>query len=143
LTSLRIGPLDELVSTLVSEHVRMKKGVGEARGALFRGDYVTAKAALGDVERTFRQHIADEEGQVLRVLLDVYGREGSEEAIRVFRQHRPIYVLMQAISGFARLSPEELSRNSDELLRLLDDHTKAEETRIFPQALSAKRDARA
>ncbi len=135
---LRSMPLDQLVSTLVSEHAKIKSGLVEARHALDAKEYARAKEALAEVERTFRQHIVDEEGQILRILIEVYGREGAESAIAVFRQHRPINALMEAVGRFASLSPEELSRNEDELLELLDDHTMAEESRVFPAVLSAR-----
>ena len=99
-------------------------------------DCEEAKEVLAEVEGIFKQHIADEEGQVLRLLIETYGRDGAEEEIRVFRQHRPIYALLQRVQSLSRLPPEELSSRGDELRKLLEDHTLAEERRVFPRALS-------
>jgi hemerythrin-like domain-containing protein len=84
----------------------------------------------------FRQHIADEEAQVLRFLVEVYGVKGAESAIVVFRQHRPIYQLIREVEKLASLPPERLAVNEMKLRALLMEHTQAEETRIFPNALS-------
>jgi hypothetical protein len=91
------------------------------------------------VAATFRQHIADEEGQVLRLLIEAYGKEGAEEAIKVFRQHRPIYALMQTVEKFSELEAQELSLREAQLTELLGDHALTEEKRIFPGAISASR----
>ncbi len=71
----------------------------------------------------------------MRILLDAYGVEGSEEAIVVFRQHRPIYKLMEEVKKLASLPIGELAGDQDRLWRLFEDHTLAEESRIFPKAI--------
>jgi len=116
----------------------MKDGLSKALGKITAGDYTGAREALTEVDSTFKQHIADEEGQILKLLIGVYGKKEAEDAIEVFRQHRPIYTLMKAVESLSRLPSEELSSRGDELGRLLVDHTLAEERRVFPRALAAK-----
>lgn len=131
--------LEDLVAVLVAEHAEMKAGLESLRSALGAKDYAAAKARLAEVKTIFTRHIADEEAQVLRVLIDSYGVKGADEAIMVFRQHRPMYALMEAIERFATLSPAELESKEEELKELFGKHTKAEEERVFPWALSARR----
>jgi hemerythrin-like domain-containing protein len=127
---------EELISVLIAEHAEMKRDLADVRQAVSKRDFPSASRVLRGLDRLFKQHIADEEAQVLRLLIDAYGVKGAEDAITVFRQHRPIYDLMEQVKKLASLSPEELASSEDELKRLLDEHTLAEETRIFPRAVS-------
>ncbi|MDV3278040.1 MAG: hemerythrin domain-containing protein [Nitrososphaerales archaeon] len=131
--------LEDLVAVLVAEHTEMKAGLENLRSALEARDYAAAKAILAGLKAVFTRHIADEEAQVLKVLIEAYGVKGAEDAIMVFRQHRPMYTLMEAIERFAALSPAELESKEEELNGLFGQHTKAEEERIFPWALSTHR----
>lgn len=127
---------DDLISTLVAEHGKMKAGLEEVRLAVSRKDFASAAATLRELDSLFKQHIADEEAQVLKLLIDVYGVKGAEDAIMVFRQHRPIYDLMEGVRKLASLPPEELASKEGQLRRLLDEHALAEETRVFPKAVA-------
>jgi hemerythrin-like domain-containing protein len=126
---------EELISVLVAEHAEMKKGLAQVKQAISNKDFASASRVLGELDRLFRQHIADEEAQVLRILLDAYGVDGSNEAIIVFRQHRPIYDLMEKIKKLAALPIEELASSEDVLRQLFEEHTLAEESRVFPKAI--------
>jgi len=126
---------EKLISVLVAEHAEMKKGLAQVRQAISNKDFASASRVLGELDRLFRQHIADEEAQVLRILLDAYGVDGSNEAIIVFRQHRPIYDLMEKIKKLAALPIEGLASSEDVLRQLFEEHTLAEESRVFPKAI--------
>jgi hemerythrin-like domain-containing protein len=136
MTSVRALPLDLLISTLVSEHLEIKNCLLNVRRAIKSSDFEGAKADLANVDKLFRQHIADEEGTILRLFIGTLGRKGSEEAIRIFQQHRPIYQLMESIKRFSELPTVELEKRQDDLMELLDRHTGAEERDIFPEAQS-------
>lgn len=127
---------EELVAVLIAEHAEMKKSLAEIKRAASTKDFLSASRTLRELGLLFKQHIADEEAQVLRILIDAYGVEGAEDAIKVFRQHRPIYDLMEEVKKLSSLSVEELSSNEDRLRRLLEEHTLAEEERVFPRAVS-------
>ncbi len=131
---------EELVSVLVAEHEKMKKGFADVEQAVTRKDFSSASRILRELDSLFKQHIADEEAQVLRLLIDAYGVKGAEDAIIVFRQHRPIYDLMEEVKKLASLPPGDLASREDELRRLLDEHTLAEETRVFPRAVATYRE---
>ena len=129
--------LESLVSLLTAEHVQIKNGLAQLRIAVSTRDFAKASALLQELDRVFRQHIADEEAQVLRVLIAAYGVQGAEDEIRVFRQHRPIYALMEKVKGLASLRPEELASDQTKLAELFEEHASAEENRVFPRALLA------
>ncbi len=131
--------LDELVSVLVAEHAKMREGLADVERATTNKDFVAASEILKEMDRIFRQHIADEEAVVLKLLIDAYGVAGADDAIKVFRQHRPIYELLEKVKGLASLPVEELASSETSLRRLFDDHALAEETRVFPWALSTQR----
>jgi hemerythrin-like domain-containing protein len=128
--------LEELTSVLVAEHAEMKRELAEVKQAVLKRDFASASRVLRELDRLFKQHIADEEAQVLRILIDAYGVKGADDAIMVFRQHRPIYDLMEEVKKLASLSSEELASDEDRLRQLLEDHTLAEESRVFPRAVS-------
>jgi hypothetical protein len=100
--------LETLVKTLVEEHGVMKNGLARVKAASDRRDYKSVAAALQELDPIFRQHIVDEESQILRLLVSQLGVEGAREEIRVFQQHRPIYRLMQSIGELASKSALEL-----------------------------------
>jgi hemerythrin-like domain-containing protein len=128
---------EELIAVLIAEHVEMKRDLADVRQAARKRDFSSASKILVELDRLFKQHIADEEAQVLRILIEVYGVEGADDAIKVFRQHRPIYDLMEEVKRLASLSTEELASNEDRLRQLFEEHTLAEENRVFPRAKSA------
>jgi hemerythrin-like domain-containing protein len=127
---------EELISVLIAEHAEMKRDLAKIRRAVSKRDFLSASGILRELDGLFKQHIADEEAQVLRILIDAYGVKGADDAIKVFRQHRPIYDLMEEVKRLASLSMEELASDEDRLRQLLDEHTLAEESRVFPRAMS-------
>ncbi len=54
----------------------------------------------------------------------------------LIRQHRPIHQLMVEVNKLASLPPEELALDETKLLSMLEEHTAAEEGRVFPKAMS-------
>lgn len=133
---LRKMELRELVDLLVCEHGQMYQGLEDLGLALAEGDFERAGRTLTSIEAVFKQHILDEEGTILRVLIDSLGVRGAQEAIEVFRQHRPIYALMKGLAEFSKLSVAELASKREALQRLLKEHTTSEEGRIFPMSLA-------
>jgi len=131
----RMG-LEALIKTLVEEHVAMKEGISKARVAADKNDFEALARILKELDPLFRQHIVDEESTILRLLIGKLGVKGAEDEIRVFQQHRPIYRLMQKISGFAQMSAAELQTSQEELRGLFERHSAAEERKAFPKAES-------
>jgi hemerythrin-like domain-containing protein len=131
--------LGDLISRLVAEHKIMKDDLLRVRKATESKDFEAASKALEELDRTFRRHIADEEGQVLRFLIEVYGVKGAEDEIRVFQQHRPMHATLEAIKKLATLTPDELATHEDSLWTLFAEHTFAEENSVFPRAMRASK----
>jgi hypothetical protein len=136
--------LDALIRVLVKEHTVMKEGLRRMKEAADRKDFKDVSKALKQLDPVFRQHVADEEAQILRLLVGELGRKGADEEIRVFQQHRPIYRLMQTIAELAPKKAADLEAEQAKLGELFDDHTRAEEQRVFPKALDCygRRDLR-
>ncbi len=130
--------LEALVETLVGEHVAMKEGLRRAREAARRRDFDGVSRALRAVDPLFRQHIADEESQILGLLIAKLGVKGAEAEILVFRQHRPIHGLMEKVKELASKSASELEGSQGELDKLFEAHTPAEEATVFPRVLSVR-----
>ncbi len=131
--------VDRLVAVLVEEHRVMREGLQKAKGAAASGDFDGVGRALREVGPVFRQHIADEEAQVLGLLIARLGVKGAEAEIVVFRQHRPIYELMKRVSELAAMSSTELESSRSELDRLFEEHTALEESQVFPRAVSLQK----
>jgi len=146
MTEVRYSPrkidLETLIKVLVEEHVAMKEGLRLAKQAADRKDFEAVSRALKEVDPVFRQHIADEESQVLRLLIAHLGVKGAADEIKVFQQHRPIYQLMEKVKELAAAPPAELEADQARLDALFDDHTLAEEQRVFPRALALRSKAK-
>ena len=128
--------VEVLVETLVKEHAVMRESFERAKGAAARGDLRAVSAELRGIDPVFRQHVADEEAQILGLLVRELGREGAAEAIRVFQQHRPIYQLMLKVRDLAARPSEALRESEAELAELFELHTRSEESWLFPKAAS-------
>jgi len=128
-------PFDELIKVLVAEHAVMSEGLGRMREAAERKDFEGVSLALKQLDPVFRQHIVDEEAQILRLLIGELGLKGAEDEIKVFQQHRPIYRLMQTVSELASKEVAGLASEQLRLNVLFDNHARAEEGRVFPRAL--------
>lgn len=131
----RVG-LEELINILVEEHTVMKGGLRRAKEAAGRQDFESVSRTLRELEPVFRQHVANEESQILGLLIECLGVKGAAEEIRIFQQHRPIYQLMKKVTDLAAMPAAELEANQAKLNALFDEHTAAEEQHVFPRAKS-------
>jgi hemerythrin-like domain-containing protein len=129
-------PIDELIRTLIEEHRKMRELLRLAKEATDKSDFGAVSRDLKLLDPIFKQHIADEEAQILRFLIGDLGRKGAEEEIRIFQQHRPIYRLMQTVSELASKEAMDLGSEQAKLDALFDDHANAEELLVFPRALA-------
>ncbi|MDG6908841.1 MAG: hypothetical protein JRN05_01385 [Nitrososphaerota archaeon] len=128
--------VEALLGTLVKEHGVMRGAIGRAKDAAARGDLHAVSAELRGIDPLFRQHVADEEAQILGLLVGELGRERAAEAIRIFQQHRPIYQLMLKVRELASRPSEGLRESEAELAELFELHARAEESAVFPRAAS-------
>jgi hemerythrin-like domain-containing protein len=130
---------EALVDVLVEEHEVMREGLRRAEDSADRRNYEAVVSIMRKLEPIFRQHIADEEAQILRLLIGELGVKGAEEEIAVFQQHRPIHRLMQIVTELASKSAVELEADQARLDELFSEHTAAEEGSVFPRAMSCYR----
>jgi hypothetical protein len=133
---------ESLISVLAEEHRVMEAGLARMERAANQSDFTGVAAALTELEPIFRQHIADEESQILRLLIGELGVAGAEEEIKIFQQHRPIHRLMQLVAELAAKSAAELEHDQHRLNELFLEHTSMEEQGVFPKALGIYRKQR-
>jgi len=133
---------ETLIAVLAEEHREMEVELSKMKEASGRHDFAAIASSLKELDPVFRQHIADEESQILRMLMAELGVKGAEDEIKVFQQHRPIYRLMQLVAELATKSAAELANDQRRLNELFLEHTSMEEHRVFPKALGIYRKRR-
>lgn len=124
--------LFELINVLLKEHEDTRKDLFDLKNAIVEKDYVKISEIINKFDQYLNQHIVDEEATLLRFLLDKYGREGSQGAIRVFQQHIRVHQLINEIKSLLNSSPELINMKRDELHSLLFEHFDKEENYVFP-----------
>ncbi len=130
----------DLIDVLQNEHRKLDQHLKEIDEALAKGDNRKAGKILLEIDRLFRQHTIDEESRVLKMLIDTYGREGSQDYIRTMQEHQDILGKIEELAGMANLSTNERASKKAELEKLLRQHCDAEEKNIFPKALHSFKD---
>jgi iron-sulfur cluster repair protein YtfE (RIC family) len=124
--------LFELIDVLLKEHEDIKKDLLDLKDAVDKKDYAKVNEIIIKFNQYLNQHIIDEEATLLKVLLNRYGREGSQDAIRVFQQHIRIHQLIDEIKSLLDSSPELINIKREELANLLFEHFGKEEDYVFP-----------
>ena len=127
--------VDELITVLTKEHEQLRIRLAHPSDALKKGDYADVARLVSEFDNSTLQHIVDEENVLLKLFIDAYGREGADDAIKVFHQHRTMHKLAGAISRTALTSPKELGSTLTDFEKLVRSHFEAEEERIFPWAI--------
>ena len=130
--------LKELITVLTKEHEELRKRLANLNDALAKGDYSNGAHLVSEFDNSTLQHIVDEENVLLKLFIDAYGRDGADDAIKVFQQHRTMHKLADAISKTALTSPKELGSMPSDFRNLVRSHFDAEEQRIFPWALKTQ-----
>jgi hemerythrin-like domain-containing protein len=102
---------------------------------LAKKEHARAAQLASEFDKSSIQHIVDEENVLLKLFIDAYRREGADEAINVFQQHRTMHKLADAIADKALTSPEDLGSMPSDFDKLVRSHFEAEEEHIFPWAL--------
>ncbi len=127
--------LEDLVALLEKEHEDVRKEMFLISEMLLKGDSDTLSRRLASLDEELMQHMLDEEASVLRVLIQAYGRDGSEEAIEVFREHVEIKRLLDDLRKGIAENQEERMKTRDALDTLLVNHFTKEDETIFPWAI--------
>ena len=134
--------LEDLLTILLDEHGQVRSLLNRLNTFLQEERYTEAVEDLNNFKPYLDQHIIDEEATVLKTLLDAYGREGAERAIKVFQEHREIHQLISEMKSIALSSSERLAEKRDRLETVLERHFRAEEEEVFPWALDTVRKRR-
>ncbi len=133
---------DAFVSELVRTHGEIRAQMSQIEKAVERGDHPAALTTLRALGESLDRHIVDEEARVLKVLIDVHGREGASDAIKTMQQHRRVHQLVKDLADSLSTAPKAAPERRSELDRVLREHLEAEERRIFPWAVEADRKRR-
>ncbi|MEM2858555.1 MAG: hemerythrin domain-containing protein [Nitrososphaerota archaeon] len=128
--------MNDLVNTLIKEHREIRNLLKELYSLIVEERYAELSQKLENFQPYLDQHVIDEEARILKAILEKYGREGAEGAIRVFQEHRLIHELIREMKAVAS-DKSELARKGEELRALLERHFRAEEEEVFPKALDA------
>lgn len=130
---------EELIAVLEKEHESLLATLRTLHDAISREDTNAAFSIVGGIDEVLIQHMIDEEANLLKTLIRVFGREGSMEAIEVFREHVDIDAMIKEMKSLLREGkigqPEMLSQLGD----LLTSHFRKEQEHVFPCVLDATR----
>jgi len=127
--------LEQLILVLSGEHQDQGRRLTDLMDVLAKKDYARAAHLSREFDNLSIQHIVDEENVLLKLFIDAYGRNGADDAIKVFQQHRTMHKLADTISKTALTMPEKLGSIPSDFDKLVRSHFVAEEGRIFPWAL--------
>ncbi len=131
--------LELLIDLLEGEHRKVESELRAVSGMIAARDPGGLGRLLQSLDEELLQHMLDEEASVLAVLIKVYGKERSAEAIKVFREHRRIREMMADMKRKFEADPAECMKSINELESFMLEHFKKEEVVIFPLALETQR----
>lgn len=130
---------EELIEVLEKEHESLISTLKKLQDAVSREDAGTAYSIISGIDETLVQHMIDEEANLLKTLIQVFGREGSVEAIEVFREHVDIDALIKEMKKMLYEGKSSRPGMLSQLGDLLAGHFQKEHERVFPCALDAAR----
>lgn len=130
---------EQVVSSLLRDHTEFREQLRSVRAALAKPDLKTAVASLREFGTSLDRHVVDEEARVLKVLIEVHGRDGAGEAIRTMQQHRRVVKLADELAHSLPLHPEQAPAKLAELEKLAEEQFRAEERRILPWAVETSK----
>ncbi|MBX8635422.1 MAG: hypothetical protein KIS30_01665 [Thermoplasmata archaeon] len=125
----------ELVSLLEKEHRDVKTVMSGLSELINREGVSDLKDRLMSLREVLLQHIVDEESSVLRILINRYGREGSRDALEVFREHVDILGLLNELEASVLSNRQTSAKVRDKLDALMSEHFRKEDDTIFPWAI--------
>lgn len=127
--------LEDLTGMLITEHEAMRETLLKIAILLNDGKFEEAYVLEKELESILRQHILDEDSQLLKFIIEVKGRQDAGDSIRVFQEHRRIMKLLAELEDWRRESFQELKGNFDEFSHTLKAHMRSEESLVMPEVL--------
>ncbi|MEM0128013.1 MAG: hypothetical protein QXO03_02870 [Thermoplasmatales archaeon] len=129
-------PMRELIDKLKEEHATLPTVIDDAILTYKTGNLSGAFPVIADVREILSQHIIDEEGTVLKFLIDKIGKENAEPYIRILQEHTGIMKLVEQSVESTYTGWTETENYLTQLKLTLAEHHKREEVELFPKVLS-------
>ena len=129
-------PIKELIEKLKEEHASLPAIIDDAVITYKTGNLSGAFPVIAEVRETLSQHIIDEEGVLLKLLIDKIGKEASEPYIKILQEHTKIMKLVEQSVESTYTGWTETEPNLNLFKETLAQHHKQEEDELFPKVLS-------
>ena len=129
-------PMKELIEKLKEEHSTLPSVIDDAILTYKTGNLSGAFPVIADVREILSQHIIDEEGTVLKFLLDKIGKEAAEPYIKILQEHTGIMKLVDQSVESTYTGWTETENYLLQLKKTLAEHHKREEEEFFPKVIS-------
>lgn len=116
--------LEELIKLLIKEHFEIKDLLGKLKVFLDEMNSTITK-----LQNILNQHVIDEESRILKEIINKYGKEKADFAIKVFREHRLIHELLSKLITSIKI--EEINSLREGLENIFKNHFEKEERNVF------------
>lgn len=133
---LREMPIRDLIEKLKEEHSTLPSVIDDAIITYKTGNLSGAFPVIADVREILSQHIIDEEGTLLKFLIEKTGKEASESYIKILQDHVGIMKLVEQSVESTYTGWTETEPNLLKLKQTLAEHHKKEEEEFYPKILS-------
>jgi iron-sulfur cluster repair protein YtfE (RIC family) len=129
-------PIRDLVDKLKEEHASLPGIIDDAIITYKTGNLSGAFPVIAEVREILSQHTIDEEGTLLKFLIEKLGKEASEPYIKILQDHTKIMKLVEQSVESTYTGWTETENDLNLLKQTLSEHHKAEETELFPKVIS-------
>ena len=129
-------PIRELIEKLKEEHAALPGIIDDAIITYKTGNLSGAFPVIAEVRETLSQHIIDEEGILLKFLIDKMGKEASEPYIKILQDHLKIMKLVEQSVESTYTGWTETENDLNTLKETLAEHHKQEEDVLYPKVIS-------
>ncbi|MCL6003005.1 MAG: hypothetical protein M0Z77_04250 [Thermoplasmatales archaeon] len=129
-------PIRELIEKLKEEHAALPGIIDDAIITYKTGNLSGAFPVIAEVRETLSQHIIDEEGILLKFLIDKIGKEASEPYIKILQDHLKIMKLVEQSVESTYTGWTETENDLNTLKETLAEHHKQEEDVLYPKVIS-------
>ncbi|MEM0134338.1 MAG: hemerythrin domain-containing protein [Thermoplasmatales archaeon] len=129
-------PVKELIEKLKEEHANLPGIIDDAIITYKTGNLSGAFPVIAEVRETLSQHTIDEEGVLLKILIDKIGKEASEPYIKILQDHTKIMKLVEQSVESTYTGWTETENNLNLLKETLAEHHRQEEKELFPKVVS-------
>ncbi len=129
-------PINELIEKLKEEHAAIPGIIDDAVITYKTGNLSGAFPVIAEVRETLSQHIIDEEGILLKFLIDKVGKEAAEPYIRILQDHPKIMKLVEQSVESTYTGWTETESDLNLLKETLAEHHRQEEAELYPKVIS-------